>query len=70
MDDPLWMPLVYGGYKINMKYIKSQTHATFQPEALIVQLVEGLNSDQKAMGSRPTSGNETISKKYNNLFNN
>ena len=70
MDAPLWMPLVYGGYKINMKYIKSQTHATFQPEALIAQLVEHLTSDQEAMSLNPTSGNDTISKKYNTLFNN
>ena len=69
MDVPLWMPLVYGGYKINMKYIKPQTNYSFH-QALIAQLVEHLNSDQEAMSSNSTSGNDTISKKYNNLFNN
>ena len=69
MDAPLWMPLVYGGYKINMKYIKPQTNCSFH-QALIAQLVEHLTSDQEAMSSNPTSGNDTISKKYNNLFNN
>ena len=44
MDAPLWMPLVYGGYKINMKYIKSQTLAIFQ-QALIAQLIERLISE-------------------------
>ena len=69
MDAPLWMPLVYGGYKINMKYIKPQTNYSFH-QALIAQLVEHLTSDQEAMSSNPTSSNDTISKKYNNLFNN
>ena len=69
MDAPLWMPLVYGGYKINMKYIKPQTNYSFH-QALIAQLVEHLTSDQEAMSSNPSSGNDTISKKYNNLFNN
>ena len=69
MDAPLWMPLVYGGYKINMKYIKPQTNYSFH-QALIAQLVEHLTSDQEAMSSNPTSGNDTISKKYNNPFNN
>ena len=69
MDAPLWMPLVYGGYKINMKYIKPQTNYSLH-QALIAQLVEHLTSDQEAMSSNPTSGNDTISKKYNNLFNN
>ena len=69
MDAPLWMPLVYGGYKINMKYINSQTLAISQ-QALIAQLIERLISEQKAMGSSPTSTNETISKNHINLFNN
>ena len=69
MDALLWMTLVYGGYKINMKYIKPQTNDSFH-QALIAQLVEHLTSDQEAMSSNPTSGNDTISKKYNNLFNN
>ena len=69
MDAPLWMPLVYGGYKINMKYMKPQTNYSFH-QALIAQLVEHLTSDQEAMSSNPTSGNDTIPKKYNNLFNN
>ena len=69
MDAPLWMPLVYGGYKINMKYIKPQTNYSLH-QALIAQLVEHLTSDQEAMSSNPSSSNDTISKKYNNLFNN
>ena len=69
MDAPLWMPLVYGGYKINMKYIKSQTHANFH-QALIAQLDKSLNSDQKAMSLSLTSNYETIPIKFNNLFDN
>ena len=53
MDAPLWMPLVYGGYKINMKYIKPQTNYTFH-QALIAQLVEHLTSDQKVVTSKIT----------------
>ena len=48
MDAPLWMPLVYGGYKINMKYIKPQTNYSFH-QALIAQLVKRLTSTQRAM---------------------
>ena len=66
---PYGCPLVYGGYKTNMKYIKPQTNSPFH-QALIAQLVEHLTSDQEAMSSNPTSSNDTISKKYNNLFNN
>ena len=52
--------LVYGDYKINIEYIKSQTlHSSHQ--AFIAQLVECQYSDQKVMGSSPTSANETIS---------
>ena len=68
MDAPLWMPLVYGGYKINMKYMKSQKHIIFH-QALIAWLVEQLNSNQKAVGSSFTSINETISQISGNLFN-
>ena len=39
-------------------------------QALIAQLVEHLTSDHETMSSNPTSGNDPISKKYNNLFNN
>ena len=67
-DAPLWMHLGYGGCKINIKYIKSQILYTFH-QALIAQMVERLNSDQKAIGLSSTSANETIMKKCNNLFN-
>ena len=58
---PLMDALVYGDYKINIEYIKSQTHITFH-QAFIAQLVECQISDQKVMGSSPTSANETMSK--------
>ena len=64
---PLMDALVYGDYKINIEYIKSQTHITFH-QAFIAQLVERQISDQKVMGSSPTSTNETISKNWYNLF--
>ena len=59
--------LVYGDYKINIEYIKSQT-LYLSHQAFIAQLIEHQYSDQKVMGSSPTSGNETISKNWNNLF--
>ena len=59
--------LVYGDYKINIEYIKSQTHITFH-QAFLAQLVERQISDQKVMGSSPTFTNESISKKWDNLF--
>ena len=59
--------LVYGDYKINIEYIKSQTHNTFH-HTFIAQLIERQYLDQKVMGSSPTSANETISKNWNNLF--
>jgi hypothetical protein len=37
--------LVYGDYKINIEYIKSQTHITFH-QAFIAQLVERQITDQ------------------------
>ena len=53
--------LVYGDYKINIEYIKSQTlHSSHQ--AFIARLVECQYSDQKVMDSSPTSANETMSK--------
>ena len=53
--------LVYGDYKINLEYIKSQTlYSSYQ--TFIAQLVERLYSDQKVMSLSPTSANETISK--------
>ena len=53
--------LVYGDYKINIEYIKSQTlYSSYQ--TFIAQLVEHQYSDQKVMGSSPTSANETMSK--------
>ena len=53
--------LVYGDYKINIEYIKSQTHENSH-QTFIAQLVERQTSDQKVMDSSPTSANETISK--------
>ena len=64
---PLMDALVYGDYKINIEYIKSQTHYTFH-QTFIAQLVERQISDQKVMGSSPISTNKTISKNWNNLF--
>ena len=64
---PLMDALVYGDYKINIEYIKSQTHYTFH-QTFIAQLVERQTSDQKVMDSSPTSANETMSKNWSNLF--
>ena len=64
---PLMDALVYGDYKINIEYIKSQTlHSSYL--AFIAQLVEHQYSDQKVLASSPTSPNETISINWNNLF--
>ena len=64
---PLMDALVYGDYKINIEYIKSQTqHILYQ--TFIAQLVERQTSDQKVMDSSPTSANETMSKNWSNLF--
>ena len=59
--------LVYGDYKINIEYIKSQTHETFH-HTFIAQLIERQNSDQKVIDSSPTSAKETMSKNQSNLF--
>ena len=59
--------LVYGDYKINIEYIKSQTlYPSYQ--AFIARLVERQYTYQKVMGSSPTSANETMSKKCSDLF--
>ena len=63
---PLMDALVYGDYKINIEYIKSQTHHFFH-QTFIAQLVVRQDSDQKVMGSSPTLANETISKNWSNL---
>ena len=52
----------------NRNYMKSQTTKSSY-QIFIAQLIERLISNQKTVGSSPTSG-ETITLKVNNLFNN
>ena len=52
--------LVYGDYKINIEYIKSQTHVTFH-QAFIAQLVERqISGYWKIAGLRPAIFSGTL----------
>ena len=64
---PLWMPRGCPQVMVaNRNYMKSQT-TPYSYQVFIAQLVKQLISNQKAVGSSPTSG-KTITKKVNNLF--